>query len=51
VIILGLLPYILPNVEPSQLGRWLPEGNRAAQIIGIVVITILFALTLLGWLS
>ena len=51
VIILGLLPYILPNVEPSELGCWLPSGNRAAQIIGIVVITIIFALTLLGWLS
>ncbi len=51
VIILGLLPYILPNPEPSQQGRWLPRGNRAAQIIGITVIAILFGLTLLGWLS
>jgi quinol-cytochrome oxidoreductase complex cytochrome b subunit len=51
VIILGLLPYILPNAEPSDLGHWLPKGNRVAQIIGMVVISILFALTLLGWLS
>ncbi len=51
VIILGLLPYLLPNAEPSELGRWLPKGNRLGQVIGIAVITIIFILTLLGWLS
>ena len=51
VIILGLLPYLLPNAKPSELGRWLPKGNRAGQVIGITVIFIIFILTLLGWLS
>ena len=51
IIILGLLPYILPNVEPSQMGRWLPKGNRAAQIIGMAVIAILLVLSIWGWLS
>jgi quinol-cytochrome oxidoreductase complex cytochrome b subunit len=51
VIILGLLPYILPTPGPDQQGCWLPKGSRAAQIIGVVVIAFLLALTLLGWLS
>jgi len=51
VIILGLLPYIVPHPDPSQLGRWLPKGSRAAQIIGAAVIALLFVLTLVGWLS
>jgi quinol-cytochrome oxidoreductase complex cytochrome b subunit/mono/diheme cytochrome c family protein len=51
VLILGLLPYLLPNAEPEELGQWFPRGNRAAQIIGMAVITVIFALTLLGWLS
>lgn len=51
VITLGLLPYILPNVKSSELGRWLPRGNRLGQIIGMAVIAIIFILTLLGWLS
>ncbi len=51
VILLGLLPYIFPNVESSELGRWLPKGNRMGQIIGMAVIFILFALTILGWLT
>ena len=51
VIILGLLPYIFPNADSSELGRWLPRGNRVGQIIGMTVIAIIFALTILGWLS
>ncbi len=51
VIVLGLLPYILPNAREEELGRWLPEGNRAGQIIGIIIIAIMFLLTLLGWIK
>ncbi len=51
VIILGLLPYVLPHAEPNEQGHWLPKGNRAAQVIGMAVITILFGLTILGWVS
>ena len=50
VILLGLLPYILPNAKKEELGRWLPPGNRLGQIVGICIITIIFLLTLVGWL-
>jgi len=50
VILLGLLPYILPNAKKEELGRWLPSGNRLGQIIGITIISIIFLLTLLGGL-
>ena len=50
VILLGLLPYILPNANKEEWGRWLPRGNRLGQIVGITIITIIFLLTLLGWL-
>jgi quinol-cytochrome oxidoreductase complex cytochrome b subunit/mono/diheme cytochrome c family protein len=50
VILLGLLPYILPNAKKEEWGRWLPSGNRLGQIIGITIIAIIFLLTLLGWL-
>jgi quinol-cytochrome oxidoreductase complex cytochrome b subunit/mono/diheme cytochrome c family protein len=50
VILLGLLPYILPNAKKEEWGRWLPPGNRLGQIIGITIIAIIFILTLLGWL-
>ena len=51
VIILGLLPYLLPNAKPAESGRWLPAGNRIGQIVGGLVIAIIFILTILGWLS
>jgi len=51
VILLGLLPYVLPNAKKEELGRWLPSGNRLGQIVGITIIAIIFLLTLLGWLS
>jgi quinol-cytochrome oxidoreductase complex cytochrome b subunit len=50
VILLGLLPYILPNAKKEEWGRWLPAGNRLGQIVGITIITLIFLLTLLGWL-
>jgi len=51
VIILGLLPYVFPNAEPSELGRWLPKGSRIAQVVGMSVIGLLLTLTIIGWLS
>ena len=50
VILLGLLPYILPNAKKEELGRWFPSGNRLGQIIGLTIIAIIFLLTLLGGL-
>ncbi len=51
VILLGLLPFALPNAAPEEWGIWLPEGNRLGQLIGLVIIALIFLLTLLGWLS
>jgi cytochrome b-561 len=51
VISLGLLPYLLPNARPEEQGGWLPAGSRAAQIIGLVIIALIFLLTIKGWLS
>ena len=48
VIILAVLPYILPNAKPEEWGSWLPAGNRAAQVIAIIVIGGIFLLTILG---
>ena len=49
VLILGLLPYILPNARPEELGSWFPSGNRAGQILGSLIIGLIFFLTILGW--
>jgi quinol-cytochrome oxidoreductase complex cytochrome b subunit/mono/diheme cytochrome c family protein len=48
VLFLGLVPYVLPNTKEEEWGRWLPQGNRTAQIIVSLVIVIIFALTILG---
>jgi quinol-cytochrome oxidoreductase complex cytochrome b subunit/mono/diheme cytochrome c family protein len=32
-IILGILPYIFPNLPAEQKGKWFPRAGRAAQII------------------
>ena len=47
---LSLVPYVLPRARADELGRWLPRGNRIAQvlvllvIVGVVVLTILASL-------
>ena len=48
LIILALLPYILPQVSEGEFGRWLPRGNRFAQILLIIITIILIFLTLLA---
>jgi quinol-cytochrome oxidoreductase complex cytochrome b subunit len=48
VIILGLLPYLLPNARKEELGRWLPAGNRIAQVLAGLIISVILILTLLG---
>jgi quinol-cytochrome oxidoreductase complex cytochrome b subunit/mono/diheme cytochrome c family protein len=50
VIVLGALPYLLPNAKPEEQGRWFPAGNRAGQILGMAVIGLILVLTLLGWI-
>jgi quinol-cytochrome oxidoreductase complex cytochrome b subunit len=48
VVVLGLLPYILPNARDEELGRWFPRGNRVAQVIAASIVLAVFVLTLLG---
>ena len=48
VVALGLLPYVLPNVNNEDLGRWFPRGNRVAQALAIIIILAIFVLTIMG---
>jgi hypothetical protein len=48
IVILGLIPYILPVAREEEWGRWLPAGNRLAQILVSTIIIIIFTLTILG---
>ena len=50
VLILALLPYILPNSREDEMGRWFPRGNRIAQILGSLIIALIFLLTIIGWM-
>jgi len=51
VILLALLPYVLPNAQKEEWGRWFPTGNRLGQILGIIIISVIFFLTVLGWIG
>ena len=51
VALLGLFPYILPNADKSQLGRWFPRGNRIAQVLMVLIYLIILLLTFLGAFS
>jgi hypothetical protein len=51
VTLLGLFPYTLPNAEKSELGRWFPWGNRAAQMLTVLLYLAILVLTFLGALS
>jgi quinol-cytochrome oxidoreductase complex cytochrome b subunit len=48
IILLGVIPYVLPNAKPEELGRWFPRGNRLAQIFTVLIILLIFILTILG---
>jgi quinol-cytochrome oxidoreductase complex cytochrome b subunit len=48
VVILGLLPYILPNAKREELGKWFPRGNRIAQVLAVLIMAVILALTILG---
>jgi len=45
---LGVMPYILPNAKPDELGRWFPRGNRVAQVLTVLIIFVILVLTVLG---
>jgi quinol-cytochrome oxidoreductase complex cytochrome b subunit len=48
VLVLGSLPYILPNAKPEELGKWFPRGNRIAQVIAVLIMFVILVLTILG---
>jgi quinol-cytochrome oxidoreductase complex cytochrome b subunit/mono/diheme cytochrome c family protein len=48
LFVMALLPYTLPQAHESEYGRWLPGGNRAAQVILILITLTLIVLTLLS---
>ncbi len=54
LVVLGVLvaiPYVFPGVNPAELGRWFPKGNRLAQaVLGIVALGVI-VLTILGRLA
>ena len=47
-VVLGLLPYVLPNTKSEELGRWFPAGNRIAQVIAVLIMLAILILTILG---
>jgi quinol-cytochrome oxidoreductase complex cytochrome b subunit/mono/diheme cytochrome c family protein len=51
VVVLGLLPYLLPNAKEKEWGRWFPQGNRIAQLVGALIIGVIFFLTILGFIK
>ncbi|MFT3894707.1 MAG: cytochrome b N-terminal domain-containing protein [Anaerolineales bacterium] len=48
IVLLGIIPYVLPNAKPEELGRWFPRGNRLAQLFTVLIILLIFILTILG---
>ncbi|MGE5464168.1 MAG: cytochrome b N-terminal domain-containing protein [Syntrophothermus sp.] len=48
LIFLALLPYLLPQAEEHELGRWFPKGNRIAQILLLAFCVIVILLTILA---
>ncbi|MBI5840459.1 MAG: cytochrome b N-terminal domain-containing protein [Chloroflexi bacterium] len=51
LILMALLPYIFPEARDSELGSWLPRGNRIAQIAAMSLILTFILLTILSTFS
>lgn len=48
VLLLGSLPYVFPNAQPSELGKWFPRGNRISQALAVLIMAVILVLTILG---
>lgn len=48
LIVLAILPYVLPRAGTAEYGRWLPRGNRLAQILIVVLTLLVIVLTILA---
>ena len=46
LLILGIIPYLLPNPKPAELGRWFAPSGRAAQLITALLALLVLVLTL-----
>jgi len=51
IVVLGIMPYVLPNTKSAELGRWFPRGNRIAQIFTVIIIVTILVLTFMGALA
>ncbi len=51
VILLGVLPYLLPNARREDLGRWFPRGNWIAQVLAVIIVLAILVLTVMGALK
>ncbi|RJP54495.1 MAG: cytochrome bc complex cytochrome b subunit [Anaerolineaceae bacterium] len=48
VLLLGLIPYVFPRVDESEIGRWLPRSGRAAQLFLATLLVTIITLTILA---
>jgi len=51
ILALGLLPYLLPHAKLEDLGRWLPRGNRVAQVLVVLIVATLLVITIIASLT
>jgi quinol-cytochrome oxidoreductase complex cytochrome b subunit len=50
LILFSLIPYIFPKPAKPELGRWFPKSNRLAQIVALLILLSMIALTILALL-
>ena len=48
LVVLALLPYVLPQADEQEYGRWFPRGNRIAQVILVSLVLVMILLTILA---
>ena len=48
LLVLGLIPYVLPNPKPEDWGSWFPRSNRLAQLLLSAIILFFLFLTFLA---
>jgi quinol-cytochrome oxidoreductase complex cytochrome b subunit/mono/diheme cytochrome c family protein len=48
LIVLALIPFVLPQAQETEYGRWFPRGNRIAQILIVALVIIVILLTVLA---
>jgi len=48
LVLLSLIPYVFPKPAKPELGRWFPKSNRLAQVVALLILISMIALTLLA---